>query len=541
MDFFTKSEQKKLSDTNFLKELALFADSQRRLVEAEVSGFSTNPSESKARVDRATNDFRFFCRTYFPHYVFSGESEFHKDIYESVPEAIDDSSRSAKEAKAAPRGESKSTLLTQLNSIWCVVTGRKKFIVIIMDSLDQATMMLEAIKIELEFNPRLFQDFRDSAGQGSTWQAAKAITKNNVLLLAAGSGKKLRGIRHGPHRPDLVILDDIENDENVRNPDIRKKLEEWINKSILKLKGPGQKMDVFYVGTVLHYDSVLNRILRHPRWKSKRFQAIIKWPDRMDLWDQWEEILINTRSEEKADAFYKKHKIEMDAGAVVSWPDARPLLDLMKERSDDHKAFQSEMQNDPSDNENAIFKGLQYWVHVSDWVFYGAADPSLGKKNRGGDPSAILVGGWDKTKQRLDVVEADICIRKPEMIIHRIIQFQGEYHCILWGFEAVQFQEFCRTQLIAKSIEMGIPVPAQPVIPNTDKALRIESIEPFVTNGNIRSHRRHSVLNEQLIHHPEAAHDDGPDALEMLWTLASRNAAGIPSIKSRRTSNLQMD
>ena len=532
MSIFTKKEKRRLSGKQFLEELADYARSQQSLLEAEVSGFSTDPVEQKARAERAAKDFEFFAVTYFPHYIFLGRSVFHDYIFEHAPKLVDDPEAWAKEAIAAPRGESKSTIITQIFNIWCIITGRKKFSIIIMDSLEQAAMMLEAIKVELEFNPRLLMDFPKQTGQGSIWQAAKATTKNNALLVAAGQGKKLRGLRHGPHRPDIIFLDDIENDENVQNPDIRKKIQQWLNKSILKLKGPGAKMDVFYVGTVLHYDSVLNRTLQHPRWNAKRFQAIIQWPDRRDLWDQWEEILINTKSEAKADKFYNKNKKAMDAGAVVSWPEARPLLFLMKERSDDHASFESEYQNDPTDSENALFRDLQYWVHASDWVFYGACDPSLGKKGKSTDPSAILVGGWDKNKDRLDVVVADIAKRKPNMIIERIIQLHREYGCILWVFESVQFQEFCRTELIAKSIQKGMPVPARGVVPHTDKMLRIESIQPYVTNGNIRIHQSQTVLKEQLIHFPQARHDDGPDALEMLWTLASRNAAGRPGVAS---------
>jgi hypothetical protein len=47
------------------------------------------------------------------------------------------------------------------------------------------------------------------------------------------SGKKLRGLRHGPYRPDLCVLDDIENDEQVRNPDQRDKLHAWLTKTVM--------------------------------------------------------------------------------------------------------------------------------------------------------------------------------------------------------------------------------------------------------------------------------------------------------------------
>ena len=137
-----------------------------------------------------------------------------------------------------------------------------------MDSIDQAYPMLEAIKAELEFNPRLLCDFPEASGQGRVWQAATIVTANDAKVQVAGSGKKLRGLRHGPYRPDLCVLDDIENDEQVRNPDQRDKLQSWLSKTVLPLGGAGAKFDVIYIGTLLHYDSVLNRTLSNPLWRA---------------------------------------------------------------------------------------------------------------------------------------------------------------------------------------------------------------------------------------------------------------------------------
>lgn len=104
------------------------------------------------------------------------------------------------------------------------------------------------------------------------------------------------------------------------------------------------------------------------------------------------------------------------------------------------------------------------------------------------------------------------------------------YGCLTWGVEAVQFQEFFRTELVKRSAAAGVPVPAVPLIPHTDKDLRIESLSPHVNNGLILFHVGHTVLNTQVRHWPEAEHDDGPDALHMLWMLAVSRAGGIPRI-----------
>lgn len=519
----------KLTEKQFLEELQAFSNAQRDLIEAECSGFRVDKQASTERKERVKNDYQFFVQTYFPHYIKGEPSEFHQYVFDEIPKKID-ADKGCKEAIAAPRGEAKSTLLTQLFCLWCVVTGRKHFIGIIMDAIDQSAQMLEAIKIELEVNPRLSMDFPNSCGAGSTWNVQEIVTRNKIKIKIAGAAKKLRGWRYGQYRPDLILLDDIENDENVRKLEQRDKLESWLKKAVMKLGPPDGSMDIIYLGTLLHYDSVLARVLRSPTWHSQRFQAITQWPENMDLWEKWEEVLTND-GEAMADLYYAKNEAALLKGSKVSWPSMRPLKLLMEIRADDYHAFDCEMQNDPANSKDALFNHIEFWVNrLDDWIFYGVCDPSLGKKNKGRDPSAILVGGYNRSTGVLDVVEAIIRRRVPDKIISDIITLEEQYKCLAWGIETVQFQEFLRTEIIKRSARLSIPVPALPIHQSTDKTLRIEAIQPHVANGLIRINKRHSVLHEQLKHFPEADHDDGPDALEMLWTLAISRSGGIPNI-----------
>jgi len=103
-----------------------------------------------------------------------------------------------------------------------------------------------------------------------------------------------------------------------------------------------------------------------------------------------------------------------------------------------------------------------------------------------------------------------------------------------WAIEAVQFQEFMRQTLVKRSARRGVPVPAVGVTPHTDKDLRIASLQPHVANGLIRFDPRHKTLLEQLRHWPKADHDDGPDALQMLWMLANSRSGGHTQIVTRR-------
>ncbi len=528
----------KLSRQQFLGDLADFADEAQQLIETECNGFPVDPEASAQRRIDSWDSLRFFFYTYFPHYVKGdGESSvFHDYALDEIPTKIL-VGEILREAIAAPRGEAKSTIFAMAMLIWLVVTERKKFIGLLMDSADQAEMLLEAVRVEFENNPRLLMDFPEAMGKGPRWRIGLLITNNGVRIKSGGMDKKLRGWRHGAHRPDFILLDDIENDDNVRKPEQRDKLQKKINKAVLKLGPPDGSMDVVLYGTILMYDSVLARYMDSPAWISHRFQAIINWPDAMDLWEAWEEIYLN-EGKVSSDKFYKKNRKAMDAGAVVSWPSMRPLLMLMELRADDPDSFDTEYQNDPGNSDDAPFQDLVYWVQpCRDWIYYGSCDPSLGKNNKRRDPSAILVGGYDRNHGILDVIEANIRRRVPDKIISDIIELQRIYTCLGWAVETVQFQEFMRTELVKRSAQQHIPVPARAVIPITDKDLRIESIQPHCANGLIRFSRKLKVLIQQLKHWPEADHDDGPDALEMLYKLAVSGAGGIPNIlTSRRTS-----
>ncbi|MEW6416170.1 MAG: phage terminase large subunit [Pseudomonadota bacterium] len=521
-----------------LDELAALAAGLRARIEAEVDGFPADESARAARVKKAAADFEFFARTYFPHYINKPNSRLHDWLYARLPE-IAASPDSVTQAIAAPRGEAKSTLVSQLFVLWSVATGKKRYAMIGMDAFDQAAIMLEAIKAELEANPRLAMDYPDACGIGRVWQAGVIVTANGCKIEAVGSGKRIRGRRHGPHRPDLFIGDDLENDENVRTPEQRDKLQAWLTKAVLKLGGAGEKFDCIVIGTVLHYDSVLSRLLKNPLWHGRTFKAIEVWPENMSAWDEWS-VLYKQHGEAVADAYYAAHREDMDAGAVVSWPAGRPLVALMKLRArDGAAAFDSELQNDPLSTDGAPFSNcIDYWRGDIDprWVFYGAVDPSMGRAGAGRDPSAILVGGFDRETGVLRVIEARIARRPPDRIIDEVIALQRQYGCVLWAVENVQFQEFFRQELVKRSAAAGCPVPARGVTPSTDKALRIESLQPHLANKLILLRQDQTTLIDQLRHFPRADHDDGPDALHMLWMAAATGygtTAGFQSVPRR--------
>lgn len=518
----TRPPRQKSSE--FLDELAAYAEGLRAQIELEVDGFDPGEAAAQARRERARSDYGYFCRTYFPHYYQPDgrdvpPSALQKYLFARLPEMATNGVGDH-DGIAAPRGETKSTTGSMAFPIWTTVFRIKRYPILFSDTYRQAAEQLEAVKAELEANPRLRADFPEHCGRGRVWKEGIIITASGVKMQAFGAGMRVRGLRHGPHRPDLCILDDLENDENVRSPEQRDRLFAWLHRTVLPLGPPDGSMDVLYIGTLLHYDAVLARVLKSPLWRGMYFRSVILWPERMDLWDAWE-VMLREQGPADARAFYDLRRAEMDAGAVVSWPAVRPLYALMEIRANDRAAFDSEHQNDPvSGEQNPFADALHYWSELPRGeVRYAACDPSLGRQNRRSDPSAILVGIWHQETGRLYVTEASIRRRAPDRIISDIIEIQRRQRCQAWAIETVQYQEFLRQELVKRSAAAGAPVPARAVIPHTDKALRIEALQPHCANGLILFHPDQKELLDQLRHYPDADHDDGPDALAMLWEL----------------------
>lgn len=494
-------------------------------------------------------DMEFFGRAYFPHYFSKPSPEFHRELdaiwqqgvlkgrYPLTAADTKMISRlpGTRRAVAAPRGHAKSTNLTFKGTMHSTLYGYKHYPIIISDSSEQAEGFLDNIRVEFEENTAILEDFGVLAG--SVWRSNVLLTKTNIKIEAIGSGKKIRGRKHRNWRPDLIILDDVENDENVRTPEQRKKLKDWFDKAVSKCGD--DYTDIIYIGTLLHYDSLLAKTLTNPAYRSIKYKAVIQFSQADDLWQQWETIftdLSNDDRESEALAFFQAHKEAMLEGTQVLWEEKLSYYDLMVMRvSEGEASFNSEEQNEPINPDDCLFmeEWLDYYneaeVNFGDpaFDFFGFIDPSLGKTKRS-DFSAIVTLAKHKGSGYMYVVDADIERRHPDRIIADVLakerwlraSFGHGYRKL--GAETNQFQWFLKEELAKASAKAGLYLPIEEVQQTSDKVMRIQTLQPDVKNKYIKFNRRHKRLLEQLTQFPMGAHDDGPDALEGARSIAKR-------------------
>ena len=497
------------------------------------------------RKQLAAFDLGYFGRAYLKHYFVRPSPAFHEELDEIWTKGVLKGRNPAVDAKkisrldgsknvvAAPRGHAKSTNFTFKDSLHATLYLYKHYIIILSDSSDQAEGFLSDIKTEMVDNQEIRLDFGNQ--QGKVWKSTVILTTGGVKIEAIGSGKKVRGRRHGAWRPDLLVLDDIENDENVNTPDQRRKLDSWFKKAVSK--AGDTYTDIMYIGTILHYDSLLSNTLKNPEYESRTYRAVISFSDRDDLWDKWTELytnLFDPDHKQHAMEFYLEHEAEMLKGTEVLWPEKLDYYKLMVIKvSDGDAAFNSELQNDPIDPDSASFQEewMDYYepelVDFKDirYVFVGANDPSLGK-NKKSDTSAIINLAVDLYSGYLYIEMASIEKRKPDQIIKDIFEAnrrlkrdygKGFYK---FGVETVQFQYFFKEVMAQLSAELGEYIPIEEIQSTVNKMLRIESLQPYIKNGYIKFNAKHKTLIKQLLEYPMGRNDDGPDALQMAVALA---------------------
>lgn len=275
-------------------------------------------------------DILGYAEYLFPHHITKEIPQFHRDLYELYTNF--DIKRVA---IAAPRGHAKSTVTDLVFLSWCIAYKKIHFAFIISNTLKQAMLQLETLKSEIQFNDR----FKMLYGSMKTdkWSQDEIELKGRIKIFARGSGQQIRGLKYMSYRPDLVILDDLEDDELVQSKDRRDALQRWLHSEVYPAMDV-QNGRILYIGTILHYDSLLNKVIsqdKYSEWVKRKYKAIISetevlWPEHLSR-DALEQI--------------KNDAVASGVGHL----------------------FYSEYQNEPRDSEMQFFK-------QSDWQYYEPGD-----------------------------------------------------------------------------------------------------------------------------------------------------------------------
>ena len=193
-------------------------------------------------------------------------------IHDQILDAID--SEHKKIVIAAPRGIGKTTIARTF-AAKAILFRQVQFIMYLSNSAGSAEEQTENIKYELLGNTRIqdyFGSIKDSDfdyAKDDRFSKLAWVAFGRTLVLPRGSGQQVRGRNWRGQRPQLIIVDDLEDREEVRNPEIRKAQREWFFSDLLKCVDQFKKdYKIVYIDTLKHPNSLLQGLLDSPDWHS---------------------------------------------------------------------------------------------------------------------------------------------------------------------------------------------------------------------------------------------------------------------------------
>lgn len=211
---------------------------------------------------------RTCAKILFPDLFYSPFSPLHDQIFDLID------SGAKKIAIAAPRGIGKTTIARTVASKG-IIFRDVNFISYVSNSATSAEMQTENIKRELLANQDIRKIFGSIRISDVDFELEESFSKSswvsfgNTLIMPRGSGQQVRGLIWGKHRPQLVIIDDFENKDEIMNPEQRSKWKSWFHSDLEK--SINRYLDdwrFIYIDTLKHEDSLLQELIDSSDWES---------------------------------------------------------------------------------------------------------------------------------------------------------------------------------------------------------------------------------------------------------------------------------
>lgn len=216
--------------------------------------YETEEDKAKRIKRLEANDEEWF-KYYFANYYKCEPAPFHKRSTRRVMNNAE-----WYEVRAWSRECAKSAR-TMMEVIKLGLTGKKKNIILTSNSADNAERLLQPWKLTLEHNQRIINDYGEQQTLGS-WTSKHFITKTGVSFLAIGAGQSPRGTRNKDERPDVIIVDDFDTDEECRNPDIIDKKWKWFEQALYATRSISNGMLVIFCGNIIADDTCITRAMK---------------------------------------------------------------------------------------------------------------------------------------------------------------------------------------------------------------------------------------------------------------------------------------
>ena len=317
----------------------------------------------------------------------------------------------------------------------------------------------------------------------------------SVRIEAYGKGAAVRGLSWGSKRPDLVIIDDPQDEEDARSETVTAGDWDWFLSDVYFL---GQMSRIFLIGNNLGERCIIEQIMRSPeslKFTTRRIPILTPegqsaWPSKWPL----------SEIEKERDKFSLLGKIDL-------WY-RNKMCECISPSSQKFK--------------REYFRYYDRTPSLQDMNIYTTVDLAISQKVNA-DYSAIVTVGVNSAGHWL-VLDVEYGRYDPSTTIDAIFSAVRKWKPLTVGIEVVAYQAALQHFLEKEMPRRGIFFRITPLKAEKRKEIRIDAIQPRFALGTVWFQRNAGWLEKiesELLSYPHGAHDDVIDALAYMEQLST--------------------
>lgn len=452
----------------------------------------------------AAQDNEFYERHFFPNTVRQASPEFHKKMDRLLW------SGKRYVGFMVFRGGAKTTKLRLFTSKR-IAYGISHTILFVSNSQNHSMKSLEWLKRNIKFNTKWANTFQLRPGDkwsGEEIEIIHGVDEYPIRVIALGITGQVRGVNVDDYRPDLIVVDDPDNEETTGTIEQIQKTSNLffgaLGKSLAPVSEAPDAMMVL-LQTPLSNGDLINTVCKDPTWASLQISCFNSkgesaWPARFST----EELLADKQSHIKR-------------GQLALW--------------------MREMESEIIPEGGASFRpeNLRYWDLLPDNAVYIICIDPASSDSKTADDQAVGV----LCANARGVYLVDYTAEKgemPEVAVNKVLEYIVRYRPLGIYVESIGYQRVLAHMMEQAMLQRRIFTPVHQIQDRRPKANRIvQAIGKASGEGRLYVRETHTKFLAQYSRYAPLSkeHEDVLDMVSMgLDAFETLNVANWPELQS---------
>lgn len=313
------------------------------------------------------------------------------------------------------------------------------------------------------------------------------MRKKRVILKALGADQQVRGLLIMNRRPEIIIIDDIEDNDNTTK-DQQPKLDEWFMGPLFK--SFARRHFVLMIGNMIRDTTLLARLSKMPVWRPTVYGSIVRDSITGELRPLWQ-------GRWTMEALLAEYREYVSVGTGHIWE--AEMMNLTQNEILGRNLVNIPLCHDPDPDEvEAGFIML---------------DPAFGEKSHN-DDSAITVHVRLKGTLKPRIVDKWVGKTDENGLLSQLLEMSYKWGLTTWVIESVAAQKLFIPLFKLLLKDQGINPDVFVILPvqggNKTKASRIQAFtSTFMAQSYLISESNSEIVTELQLYNPATTkHDD---------------------------------